>query len=498
MVSRFSNLPIKQKLVVVITSAALFGVLLIGVVFVVFEYHTYQNLMEKELSTLVNMTAKRSNAGLLFRDIELLEENANGLSAHEDIDLVCVYDQWHTLVAQSSAISKAECPKERVLPANGFDESNFHWLEEISVDNTLAGALYIRANKNRLSALFRNYLLMALGAGLVVSLTTFLVSIRLQRLVLDPLLRLTATAVNVTHQKDYSLRAEKVGEDEIGQVIDAFNSMLAAVEQRDLALSKSKEGLEQTVEERTAKLQMANQELEAFSYSVSHDLRAPLRAIGGYSVALLEDCDDELEALGRDYINRIMNASARMGVLIDSLLHLSRVSRQSMSQENVDLALLAKNCIEDLRAADRERNIIVNIPQHLWVKGDPRLLSIVVDNLVCNAWKYTTKTPKAMIELGQQDGAYFVKDNGAGFDMRYADKLFSAFQRLHHENQFEGTGIGLATVARIISRHGGSIWAEGEVGQGAAFYFTLTNQKEDVSSAYEQAVDDEKTEHINS
>ena len=239
--------------------------------------------------------------------------------------------------------------------------------------------------------------------------------------------------------------------------------------------------LEQRVRERTAELEVANQELEAFSYSVSHDLRAPLRSIDGFSRILLEDYPDKLDAEGKDSLKRVRAASQRMGELIDDLLKLSHASRTEMRRTEVDLTALAGEIAAELRRDDPARQGRWVIAPGLVATGDPQLLREVLENLLGNAWKFTGKRTDPVIEFGVTNGeavrAFFVRDNGAGFDMAYAGKLFGAFQRLHATADFPGTGIGLATVQRIIHRHGGRVWAEGAVGQGATFYFTLGAQE---------------------
>jgi signal transduction histidine kinase len=235
--------------------------------------------------------------------------------------------------------------------------------------------------------------------------------------------------------------------------------------------------LEDLVNERTADLAAVNKELEAFAYSVSHDLRTPLRSIDGFSQALLEDYEDELDTTGQDYLRRVRAASQRMGQLIDDLLSLSRLTRQEIGRERVDLSALAKTIAVNLQERQPERQVEFVIERGIVAIGDKHLLRIVLENLMGNAWKFTSKHPRARIEFGvtKCDGqtAYFVRDDGAGFDMAYVHKLFGAFQRLHGIADFEGSGIGLATVQRIVHRHGGRIWAEGAVEQGARFCFTL-------------------------
>jgi signal transduction histidine kinase len=220
-----------------------------------------------------------------------------------------------------------------------------------------------------------------------------------------------------------------------------------------------------------------NQELEAFSYSVSHDLRSPLRAIDGFSLAVLEDNGDKLDGEGKASLERVRAATQRMGRLIDDLLELSRVARAPIRLEPVDLTAMTATVVAELREAEPARDVAVTIAPALATRGDPRLVRVVLDNLLGNAFKFTGKCERATIEIGAtSDGGgrvFFVRDNGAGFDPAYAEKLFGAFQRLHDAREFAGTGIGLATVQRIVRRHGGRVWAIGEPGKGATFSFTL-------------------------
>jgi PAS domain S-box-containing protein len=224
-------------------------------------------------------------------------------------------------------------------------------------------------------------------------------------------------------------------------------------------------------------LAAANKELESFSYSVSHDLRAPLRSIDGFSQALLEDCADRLNDREKDHLNRVRRATQRMGILIDDLLNLSRVTRTEMHIKRFDISALACSLAADLQTAHPTRRVEFRIEHRLEAVADPGLLQNVLENLLGNAWKFTSKRASACIEFGQVHlngtSAYFVRDNGAGFDQAYSQRLFGAFQRLHTGSEFPGSGVGLATVQRIIHRHGGRIWAESAVDKGATFYFTL-------------------------
>jgi len=232
------------------------------------------------------------------------------------------------------------------------------------------------------------------------------------------------------------------------------------------------------IQQYAAELAVANRELESFSYSVSHDLRAPLRGIDGFSQALLEDCGDALGAEGQEHLRRIRSAAQHMGQLIDDLLKLARVTRADLNFETIDLSAMAQTTLARLSKAHQQRSVKWQVHPGLRTSGDARLLQIAMTNLLENAWKFTGKRSEAHIEFGMRDDRgqareYFVRDNGAGFDAIYASKLFGAFQRLHHAGDFPGTGIGLATVERIVMRHGGRIRAEGVPGQGATFSFTL-------------------------
>ncbi len=243
---------------------------------------------------------------------------------------------------------------------------------------------------------------------------------------------------------------------------------------RDITARKQ---AEQELLHRSAQLETSNKELEAFSYSVSHDLRAPLRSIDGFSQALLEDYGEKLDAQGKDSLSRVRAATQRMAMLIDDLLNLSRVTRAEMRQEHVNLTALAQAAAADLQKAQPQRNVEFVVQEGLEAHGDSQLLRIAIDNLLSNAWKFTSKRPRARIEFGRTqlngDSVFFVKDDGAGFDPAYSQRLFGAFQRLHGATEFPGSGIGLATVQRIIHRHGGRVWAEGASEKGATFYFTI-------------------------
>jgi signal transduction histidine kinase len=363
----------------------------------------------------------------------------------------------------------------------------YHWVPErelclITEINQLEALAPIYAVQKKIFGL-------GVGVALLAALLGWLSAFTITR----PVRRLVGATEEIGRSNlDYTLAAS--GRDEIGDLSRAFGRMaqrlkdtlvsrdelareVAEREQAEEEIRRLNESLEQRVLERTAQLEIANKELEAFSYSVSHDLRAPLRGIDGWSAALLEDYGDKLDEQAHQYLSRVREQTQHMGRLIDDLLKLSRVTRSEMQVIPVDLEAMANRIAARLQEENPHRRIKFTIQPGLNATGDKDLLGIILFNMLDNSVKFTSPRPEGRIEFGQteEDGrrAFFIRDNGVGFDMAYAQKLFGAFQRLHKSSEFPGTGIGLATVQRIIHRHGGCVWANGQVGQGATFYFTL-------------------------
>jgi signal transduction histidine kinase len=264
---------------------------------------------------------------------------------------------------------------------------------------------------------------------------------------------------------------------EITELVSSFQTLTARRKAAEMELAALNAELEQRVAERTALLQAANGELDAFAYSVSHDLRAPLRGVEGFSCALLEEYGAVLDETGKDYLTRIRKGCIRMGRLIDDLLKLSRITRTEINRQPVELDRIARGVIRELQMQEPDRPVEVRIASGMTASADPTLIRSVLENLLGNAWKFTRHAERPVIEFAALERGgervYFVRDNGAGFNMEYASKLFGAFQRLHRQDEFEGSGIGLASVKRVLLMHAGRVWAEGAEGQGATIYFTL-------------------------
>jgi signal transduction histidine kinase len=405
------------------------------------------------------------------------------LQAQPAVILACIYDQDLIPFARYQGAKHAhkECPVLSDIHARTFFQEHLHVVTPVVLRQNPIGTVYILLSTEQIQERLRQYVLVVLLVIIIVSLIVYWLSNTLQKPLLSPLLQLTDAAKSIAKNRDYTIRVSKKSSDEIGLLVDAFNDMLRQIalreKERDAAemeLHQHREHLEELVAERTS-------ELESFCYSVSHDLRTPLRAINGYCQIVMEDYDRVLDDQGRNNLSRVRLASVHMGELIDDLLNLSRTSRHKMEYETVNISDIAKDVIARLQYDHPERNVETDFKDGLVTQADPHLIKIALENLIGNAWKYTAKTPQAKLEFGlthnSNEPVYYVRDNGAGFDMAYMDRLFGPFQRLHTRDEFEGSGIGLAIVARIIKRHGGRIWAQGKVNQGAAFYFTLGRDK---------------------
>ena len=450
--------------------------------FVAYDLVSFRESIAHNLAIQAQIIGSNSVSALLFNDARSAEKTLSALQAAPNIVAASIY----TPDGAPFATYDKGTQKTKSVPSISGRQGDAYWFRggQLEVVHTIVfrgkptGTVYILSDLREMTRRLKRYAGIAAIVLLGSLLAALLVASIFQRAVAEPIVHLAETARVVSRDKNYALRAIPTGNrDEPDILIGAFNEMLEQIQERDGALRKAHDELEERVQERTAQLAATNRELEAFSYSVSHDLRAPLRSIDGFSLALLEDCAERLDGEGKDHLQRIRASTQRMGMLIDDLLNLSRMTRAEIHKEVVNLSALAHSVALGLRQAQPERKIEFRIEDRLQAKADPRLVQVILENLFGNAWKFTSKRTSACVEFGKTphsgSSAYFVRDNGAGFDSAYATRLFGAFQRLHAASEFPGTGIGLATVQRIVHRHGGEIWAEGAVERGATFYFTL-------------------------
>jgi signal transduction histidine kinase len=488
---------VRRKLLAVILAATAAALLVAIGAMVAYDLYLYRQSWLNDLRTQADLLGRTSTAALTFDDPRSARENLGLLRYRPRIRAAAIYDargRQFASFAQAPGEPFPRLPEADGVRVEGDDIVVFR---RVSNDREILGTVYLRADYDLYERLV-GYLGIAALVMALAMLVALLLSRRLRESVVRPLLSITALAAEVSERRNFSLRAEKLSDDEIGLLAQSFNDMLAEIERatRELQASNAELGrevsdrrrveeevrrlneeLEKRVRERTRQLEYTNAELEAFCYSVSHDLRAPLRAIDGFSQALLEDFPQDVPEDAKTYLGRIRSSTQRMGQLIEDLLNLSKVSRGELQRRDVDLGQIAREVLAELRQRDPGRAVEVSIWDGLTAHADGRLMRAALENLLGNAWKFSARTAAPRIEFGAtRDGehvTFFVRDNGAGFDMKYANKLFGAFQRLHAASEFQGTGIGLATVQRIVHRHGGRIWADASPGKGAVFYFTL-------------------------
>ncbi len=491
----FKDMPIKHQLTVIIFVISFVSLWIACTAFVVYDRSAYKKNMVHEFTVLARIVASRSATAVAYKDPYQVRQNLDSLGANASVISSCITDEYGDVVAMYSRqhaqpieqtgqeLEGVECLSNQPFISR-FTSQHLDLLQPVMWEESQKiGELHIRVDLGVLNKRFKVFSVVMLMILLLASFIAVILSSKIQAIISVPLLSLIDMADKITTNKDYSIRTQLDREDEIGRLVNAFNTMLDTIEEQNRALLEAKENLQDEVEARTAELKNINRELEAFTYSVSHDLRSPLRSIDGFGAALLEDCGEQLDETGKDYLGRMRSASQRMGKLIDSLLYLSRVSRQEVHFRAVDLVEIGNEVVDGLHEQYSEKKYEFVCPKNLVCFGDRALLFIALQNLISNAWKYSANTIQPRVELGmvERNGeqVFFVRDNGVGFDMKYVDKLFAPFQRLHGPDDFEGLGIGLATVARIVHRHGGEIWAEGIPGSGAVFYFTLGMYKTD-------------------
>lgn len=533
---KLADLPIRTKLTLITLLTSTIALLLATVIILAYDNYVYRDRKSGEISAQARILAARMIASLEFNDRQSAQEYLEPFAANPEIAAAAVYKPDGSLFASYTRRGNTPPPESAESLVQHFEENEFIALETVQQGQRQIGSVYMRVTTEPTLMRITRYGGIILLVTIPSLLLTLPIAMRLHYAIanpvyarslleasLDPLVTIspegiitdvneaTIKVTGLSREKligtdfsnyftetekarasyqevfaqgfvtDYPLTIRHINgtltdvlynaslyKDEHGTVLGVFAAA------RDVTAQKK---AQEEIRNRTNELQVANRELEAFSYSVSHDLRAPLRAIDGFSQALVEDYSTQLDDRGKNYLNRIRLATQRMGNLIDDMLALSRVTRSEMNVGKVDLGALAAQVIDELQKNEPDRKVEIYIGRGLITTGDSRLLHLALVNLLGNAWKYTAKQPHPRIEfdLSRSNGKkeFFVRDNGVGFDMAYAEKLFGAFQRLHTDAEFPGNGIGLATVQRIIHRHGGETRGVGIPGQGATFYFTL-------------------------
>ncbi|MDJ0833827.1 MAG: ATP-binding protein [Gammaproteobacteria bacterium] len=438
------------------------------------EQNTRKQLAANEQSILASLSGL-SRLALLTEEYAEFQPYLENLLDDPRIEQALLVNVNNRVVASTHPTDVGKTPPDIINQVTAIDADNELYWRSLEITNSggLLGTLALQISDRALRDATSNALNLGISIA-VIGMTIIGVIGLLVGIALTKRLSCLTEVASQYAEGDLSLRSNIRGHDEVGELGRAFDEMA-------LALEKHRVHLQDLVAERTSELEAANQELEAFSYSVSHDLRAPLRGIDGFSQALLEDNLEQLDEQGQAYLQRIRKAAGHMSLLIEDLLQLARTTQVPMTYRTVDLTDMAQKIIRELADNQPQREVEVKIEDGLTIRADPTLMKIALDNLLGNAWKYTNKQPRARIEFGccekEGDEAFYIKDNGAGFDMRHADKLFGSFQRLHKTSEYEGTGIGLATVQRIIHRHGGRIWGEAELNKGASFFFTISEHK---------------------
>lgn len=485
------DLPMRQKLTVVIVATCAVALSFEAVTLATLDIYDVRSAMVRDTTIMADVIARNTEAALAFGDPDAARKTLSALASEPRLTRACLYDAVGVRFAEyTQADATPEFPSLSGSDAARFEGGSLAVFRPIMLNHKRIGTIYLEASPKRLRVRLTHLAAICMLVLCGSMLAAIIVFRRMLKPVAEPLLALTNTSRVITERGDFTIRATRSGNDEIGELTVAFNQMLDALEERERALREEiaerqsaeaqiaalNDKLETRVRERTAQLERANQEMESFSYSVSHDLRAPLRAVDGYARLLEEDHAPVLDADARRLLSVVRDEAQRMGVLIDDLLAFARLGRQTLRPVPLNLGTMAEEITRELRRTHPDRTIQMTAAALPIAEADAVTTRQVLVNLLSNAVKYAKSDGTIRIEIGgKADGAmnsYWIRDEGVGFDMRYVDKIFGVFQRLHGD-EFEGTGVGLAIVERIITRHGGQVRAEGVPGQGACFHFTL-------------------------
>ncbi len=478
---KFSSISARLTLMNVFVSGV--ALLLAFASFVAYDATAFRQDLAHTMHTETHILGANVVSALLFEDQQSATTTLSALRGSPEVISAVVLRQDGKPFAEYLRDGGIHVLNMNPMPAGAPDAqwmqgSDLLYGSRIVFQGHQVGTIYILAEMNAQTRRSRLYAGIAALVLILCMCIALLLTSTFRHLLTDPLIGLAQTAQIVRNEKDYAVRTQLPNrDDELALLVRSFNEMLDDIQERDLALAQSRAALEERVHQRTVELSAANKELEAFSYTVAHDLRGPLDVIGNIGFLLKETYGKELDTEGQAFLDELLSGTKKMSVLIQDLLNLSRSSRTAFHREILDLSKMAKAILSDLESTEPGRRVEVKIAATPGVLADDGLLCVVMENLLGNAWKYTSKQPLAKIEFSSMESngetVFFVRDNGAGFDPAYADRLFQPFQRLHMQSDFPGTGIGLATVYRIITRHGGRIWAAGGVDSGATFYFTV-------------------------
>jgi signal transduction histidine kinase len=459
------------------------ALLLAGAGLFAYDLYSFRMSAVRDLAIQAQIIGANSISALMFDDPRTAETTLSALQASSQVISAEIYTTDGRLFAGYQRDRQQSLPyalkiADGQTQAYRFQDGHVVLTRLIVFQGKPVGLVCLQSDLRAMRDRAKTFAEILAAVFLMSLIAAMWMSSRVRHSIAVPIVSLAETAQIVLTRKDYSVRAPGYGErNEIAVLISSFNEMLAQIQERDAALKEARDRLEQKVQERTAQLTAVNSDLEAFSYSVSHDLRAPLRHVAGFSQILKEEYGATMDAAAQGYLEKIQAGTENMGRLIEALLKMAQLSRKELACTVTDLNLLLKDVLAELQSELEGRRIDWRIGDLPAAECDPNLLKQVFANLISNAVKYTRRREVGVIEIGhvpeQEALVIFIRDNGAGFDEKYANKLFGVFQRLHRADEFEGTGVGLSTVQRIIRKHGGEIWAKGEVNKGATFFFSL-------------------------